>query len=98
MTGIRERKKAGSKYGILLEKSVVSEAVKIEVKTPETAKVEKVVVYDNLGNVVFEDGATWDLKNKAGRNVANGTYLVVAEAKGVSGRVYRYKTKLGVKR
>ena len=98
MTGIRERKKAGSKYGILLEKSVVSEAVKIEVKTPETAKVEKVVVYDNLGNVVFEGGNTWNLKNKAGRDVANGTYLVVTEVTGVSGKTYMYNAKIGVRR
>jgi uncharacterized repeat protein (TIGR02543 family) len=40
----------------------------------------------------------WDLTNNAGRYVANGTYLVIAEAKGITGKVYRYQAKMGVKR
>jgi len=40
----------------------------------------------------------WDLRNRNGRLVANGTYLVIAEAKSASGKVYRYSAKLGVKR
>jgi uncharacterized repeat protein (TIGR02543 family) len=39
----------------------------------------------------------WDLRNNNGRFVANGTYLVVAEVKSASGRVYAYSAKLGVK-
>jgi len=44
----------------------------------------KAVIYDNTGNVVFETSGrgklSWNLTNNAGRNVANGTYLIVAEA------------------
>lgn len=40
----------------------------------------------------------WDLTNKAGRTVANGTYLVIAEVKGLNGMSYYYSAKLGVKR
>jgi flagellar hook assembly protein FlgD len=63
----------------------------------------KVVIYDNTGNVVFErsekkDKFSWNLTNSAGRNVANGTYLAVAEVKGGSGKTYVYSAKLGIKR
>jgi len=40
----------------------------------------------------------WDLRNSAGRFVANGTYLVVAEVKSANGKVYAYSARLGVKR
>jgi hypothetical protein len=55
------------------------------------------------GNVVFENSVTgsdvsWNLTNGAGRFVANGTYLVVVEVKGVNGKVYAYSARLGVKR
>ena len=40
----------------------------------------------------------WDLRNSAGRFVANGTYLVIAEAKTASGKTYTYSARLGVKR
>jgi len=43
-------------------------------------------------------GLIWNLKNTSGRNVANGTYLVIAEAKNINGDVYHYSSKLGVKR
>jgi len=52
-------------------------------------------VFDANGRT---DSFVWDLTNKTGRNVANGSYLVIAEAKGVSGKVYRYSAKIGVKR
>jgi len=41
---------------------------------------------------------TWDLRNSAGRFVANGSYLVVAEVKDRNGRTHRYSARLGVKR
>ena len=59
----------------------------------------KFVVYDMTGNVVkSSEGRTWDLRNTAGRYVANGKYLVIVEAKDKNGKVYRYSAKLGVKR
>jgi uncharacterized repeat protein (TIGR02543 family) len=64
------------------------------------------VVYDLVGNIVgdgFRSGnnkstLTWDLKNSAGRFVANGSYLVVVEAKDSNGVKYRWSEKLGVRR
>ena len=40
----------------------------------------------------------WDLRNSAGRLVANGTYLVIAEVRGANGKIYAYSARLGVKR
>ena len=40
----------------------------------------------------------WDLRNSAGRFVANRTYLVIAEVKDRSGRTHTYSARLGVKR
>ncbi len=57
------------------------------------------VVYDMTGNVVAEgSGRTWDLRNSAGRFVANGSYLVVVEATDRNGVKFRWSDKLGVKR
>jgi hypothetical protein len=101
-TPVRDKKKSDNKHGILLEKSVVSQFAKISVKTPEQARID-LAIYDNTGNVVFEtsgkntDTFVWDLTNAAGRNVANGSYLIVAEAKGAK-RTYAYSAKVGVKR
>ena len=73
----------------------------------EIAKEIKVVIYDNTGNVIYSgenssiSGAkvTWHLTNAAGRNVANGSYLIIAEAKGgKTGKSYWYSAKIGVKR
>jgi len=56
------------------------------------------------GNAVFVGSPVpgrplfWDLKNRNGRLVANGTYLVVAEVKSVSGRTHAYFARLGIKR
>ncbi|MDR0303176.1 MAG: hypothetical protein LBH98_00155, partial [Chitinispirillales bacterium] len=100
---IAKPQKSDRKYGILLEKAVVSDVAKISVKTPEQAQVT-LIVYDNVGNVVFEFKSgnnkeiLWDLTNSAGRNVANGTYLAIVEAKGNSGKTYKYSTKVGIKR
>jgi flagellar hook assembly protein FlgD len=77
----------------------------MKVVLPNNEKVAeaKIVIYDNIGNVVFEtetrgDKAVWSLTNTAGRKAANGTYLVVAEAKNTNGKVYRYSAKVGVKK
>jgi hypothetical protein len=102
-TRTSERQTRDNKHGILLENSVVSDIAKIEVKTPENALVN-VMVSDNLGNIVFEASGkntetfAWNLTNKAGRFVGNGSYLIVAEAKGSSGKTFVYSTKLGVNR
>jgi hypothetical protein len=42
--------------------------------------------------------AIWNLTNNAGRYVANGTYLIVVEAIGVSGKRFAYSAKIGVNR
>ncbi|MDR0305124.1 MAG: InlB B-repeat-containing protein [Chitinispirillales bacterium] len=92
-----------NKHGILLEKSIVSQSAKISVRMPEQAQIN-LVIYDNIGNVVFETTSRngkeilWNLTNNAGRNVANGTYLIIVEARGNSGKTYKYSAKLGVRR
>ena len=40
----------------------------------------------------------WDLTNNNGRFVTNGTYLIIVEAKGISGKKYTYSTRIGVRR
>jgi hypothetical protein len=98
-------KKSDKKHGVLLDKSIVSDKADMRIILANNEKVlqVKVAIYDNVGNVVFEKtqskaDLSWNLTNTAGRRVANGTYLVVAEVKGVSGKTYAYSTKLGVKR
>jgi len=102
-TSINEIQKSG-RYGILLAKSIVSDKADIKIILPDSDRVSqvKVVIYDNTGNAVFEktqSGAelSWDLTNLTGRKVANGSYLIVAEAKGANG-TYAYSVKVGVKR
>lgn len=89
------------KFGILLEKTIVSDVAKISIITPEKANVN-LKIYDNLGNLIFSEKSmglknvnnfVWNLRNSAGRFVANGAYLIVAE----TGK-YRYSTKIGVKK
>jgi hypothetical protein len=99
---IRDNKKSDNKYGILLEKAVVSQSARISLKTPEQAQIN-LVIYDNAGNAVYKtsgrntDTFVWNLTNGAGRGVANGSYLIVAQAKGAKG-TYAYSAKVGVKR
>ncbi|MCL2844812.1 MAG: leucine-rich repeat domain-containing protein [Chitinivibrionia bacterium] len=45
-----------------------------------------------------DNAIIWNLTNPSGRFVANGTYLVVVEATGISGKVYRYSARIGVNR
>jgi flagellar hook assembly protein FlgD len=102
-TPIKDIKKSDKKYGIIIEKNpVTGDFTEIKIRTPERAET-RVTVYDNVGNVVFEattmdDKVMWDLRNSAGRNVANGSYLVTAQVRGGSGKTYTYSAKLGVRR
>ena len=97
------RKKDNDKrYGILFDEPFVFETAKIKVAAPEKSEIT-LVIYDNASNIVFEetgkkDEFVWNLTNKTGRIVANGSYLIIAEAKSASGNVYRYSAKIGVKR
>ena len=97
-------KKSDSRYGIKFTNSIVSEKAEINVILPnnERAVEANVVIYDMTGNTVFSttvsDNVSWDLRNTAGRFVANGTYLVIAEVKGRNGKTYQYSARLGVKR
>ena len=52
----------------------------------------------STGSATGAAGLSWDLRNSAGRFVANGTYLVIAEVKDRNGRMYQYSAKLGVRR
>jgi len=98
--------KPDSKYGIKFAKNIVNDKAEINVVLPENDKAAetKVVVYDAIGNIVFTTNSrgsekiTWDLKNSSGRFVANGSFLVIAEVKGINGMNYAYSAKLGVKR
>jgi len=93
------------KYGIKLTQNPAFDKVEISVVLPNNEKIAeaKIVIYDNLGNIVFRRNGkystlTWDLTNNAGRFVANGTYLIIAEIKTARGTDYHYSAKLGVKR
>jgi len=100
---IQKIQKSDGRVGIRLSKNVVSDKAEFEVILPSDKVLEvKAVIYDNTGNVVFEktqNGAkfVWNLTNAAGRNVTNGSYLIVAEARGAKG-TYAYSAKVGVKR
>ncbi|MDR0303147.1 MAG: hypothetical protein LBH98_00010 [Chitinispirillales bacterium] len=102
---VLNKKESSGRSDIRLSSNIVSEKAVITVDLPNGERVSqiKAVIYDNIGNVVFEkterDGSiTWNLTNNAGRNVANGTYLIVVEAKNTNGKSYQYSTKVGVKR
>ena len=103
----------GSATGIRFAQNPVSETAEISVVLPNastgSATAVSIVIYDMTGNVVWAStastgsattatGLSWDLRNSAGRFVANGTYLVIAEVRGVSGKIYVYSARLGVKR
>jgi uncharacterized repeat protein (TIGR02543 family) len=93
-TAITDIKKANGK--MLFKATIVSDKMEI---TLDDYRDVKFVVYDFTGNVVADGrGREWDLKNRAGRFVANGAYLVVVEATDKNGKVERYSAKLGIKR
>ena len=101
-TSVSKPTKSGNGLGIIFEKTVVSDELKIvKVALPngKEGKVISVVIYDNTGNVVFSDEKTkiWDLRNKSGRIVANGSYLVIVETKS-GDKSYWYSAKIGVKK
>jgi hypothetical protein len=103
-TPIRDIKKSDGRTGIRLTSgNIVSNKEEFEVVLPNDKVLEvKVVIYDNTGNVVFERTQSsakfvWNLTNASGRHVANGGYLIIAEAKGAKG-TYAYSAKVGVKR
>ena len=98
-----------SATGIRFAINPVSDKAEISVILPnnERATETKIVIYDMTGNVVFnyelritnyELPIVWDLRNSAGRFVANGTYLVIAEVKTANEKIYAYSARLGVKR
>ena len=105
LTPIRDVQKSDGRYGIKITSgNIVSQKADFLVILPDNDKVleVKAVIYDNVGNVLFEKiergaSVSWNLTNGAGRNVANGAYLVVAEARGNKG-TYTYSAKVGVKR
>jgi len=103
-TPIAVIKKSDGRTGIRLYNNVVSDNAKFVVVLPNDERISqiKIVIYDNVGNVVFETTQKgvieWDLTNSAGRSVANGSYLIVAEVKGSGGNAYIYSAKVGVKR
>jgi len=51
-----------------------------------------------LASPLANCGVVWNLRNTAGRLVANGTYLIIVEARGNGGRAYRYSARIGVQR
>ena len=108
-SSIHKIKKSDKRHGIRFAVNPVSDKAEISVILPdnERAVETKIVVYDMTGNVVHSGASTgsptggaivWDLRNSAGRFVANGTYLVIAEVKERSGRTHTYSSRLGVKR
>jgi len=46
----------------------------------------------------LQNAIVWNLTNQSGRFVANGTYLIIVEATGISGRRYLYSSRIGVGR
>jgi len=106
-TSIVNRKICDNRHGIRFAQNIVSDKAEISVILPnnERAIETKIVIHDMTGNVVHSGASTgsatglsWDLRNTAGRFVANGTYLVIAEVKSASGKTHAYSARLGVKR
>ena len=102
---IQGDKKLDRRYGIKFVRNPVLDGAEVFVILPNNEKISeiKIVIYDITGNVVHSVNSrnsefVWNLQNNGGKNVANGTYLVIAEVKSASGNVYRYSSKLGVKR
>jgi len=105
-TPIRENIGDAGKYAITLVKNVVSDFAEIVIRIPEPSTT-KIVIYDQTGNTVFgkeflisrsEFSFIWYLSNSNGRKVSAGAYLLVAEVKSISGKMYTYSAKIGVKK
>ena len=105
-TSIKNIKKSDNRYGIRFANNIVSDKAEISVILPNNERIveTKIVVYDMTGNVVASTGSAtdgtivWDLRNRAGRFVANGSYLIIVEAKDRNGRTHIYSARLGVNR
>ena len=111
-SSIRGRQNTDSRYGIILESAIVSDVAKISVITPELATINLSILDNlgNVVFSATEVGAglkpaptnvadnaiTWNLTNSSGRFVANGTYLIIVEATGISGRKFTYSARIGV--
>ena len=81
--------------------------ISVIMPTDETLANLRIIILDALGNLVFEQESNdnspdnpiiWNLTNRAGRLVASGKYLVIAQIISVKGNTYRYSAMLGVKR
>ncbi|MDR0516532.1 MAG: T9SS type A sorting domain-containing protein [Fibromonadaceae bacterium] len=79
-------------YGILVKNNQMN-TLGLEIVTPEKAETE-VFIYNISGSLVHR------LKGNLIKetNIPSGLYLVKARAKGESGAVYRYSTKLVIKK
>jgi hypothetical protein len=99
---ISKTEKSVNGFGVIFKNSVVSEKleiVKVVLPDGKESKTASVIIYDNTGNVVYSGTDTkWDLRNKSGRIVANGGYLVIVEARDKNENVYYYSAKIVVKR
>lgn len=97
-------------YGIAVETNPISiydSEVNIVVGVGEKGAIVKMVIFDNLGNLIDEqegytnvDGAyrfIWDLQNHQGNRVSYGTYIVMAMITANNGRTMKCSTLLGVK-
>ena len=104
-TSIHNVKKSDNRYGIRFAQNPTSDKAEISVILPSNAQIAetKIAIYDMTGNVVFVGAGSarpiiWDLRNSAGRFVANSTYLVVAEVRDRNGKTHIYSARLGVNR
>ncbi|MCL2845346.1 MAG: hypothetical protein FWE23_07855 [Chitinivibrionia bacterium] len=111
---IRDRNPTDIRYGILLENAIVSDIARISVITPELAQITlrildvlgNVVFTETSVGAGLKPARTnaadnaiiWNLTNQSGRFVANGTYLIIVEARGISGKIHTYSTRIGVNR
>jgi hypothetical protein len=104
-TSIRNPQRRDESQGIIFSKNPTSDETEISVTE---GTITRAIIYDALGNVVFNSAfrapnpalnkVIWDLRNPAGRRVAEGSYLVVVEAMGMNGKLRRYSARLGVTR
>jgi len=113
-TSIRPHQPTDTQYGIVLENAVVSDFARISVITPEPTTINLRILdnlgnvvfsADNVGagfkpapTNTDDNAIIWDLTNQSGRFVANGAYLIVVEAIGISGRRFTYSARIGVSR
>ena len=113
-TSIRNNQPRDNRHGILLERPIVSDFARISVITPEPATINlrimdnlgNVVFTETSVGAGLKPAPTnaadnaiiWNLTNPSGRYVANGTYLIIVEATGISGRKFTYSSRVGVNR